>query len=786
MHVEGQVQGHPLSWVRRVNGCITANPAANIHRAASGTSHAKAATHPTSSPTAQPPLNTDRIAPRRSQSPTLPPPQKQESPPTPEQPADDAGAPHTPDQAAKEEREAPEAQVKNEALMADAEMAAPTSTATPSRRPPRTPSSPPHNALLSQESAAPQSSFHKSTHSHSPLHSTLAPKSPTTNSTSAGHELAAIKTASDPKTATHSTPQASSHQRALTQQTSISTPAHCSTSLSPQALSHRQHASTQNSLIPRKTLSLPLLPFALFAPECYFPPHGSCAPRRLGRRALAAVYGGVAGGNAYSRAERNRREQMAVDGGREKVGKRETRDGNAMDVDEERTSSERSTERREHQGESAGAEERTQVEHGTSECTMGYGTEKERDREDLAPLASLFTRRYRWGMLDALDARHSDFGALRRSVMGWRKVRSFLILLSTIVRFFSYIPCHPWFIFRHFSGSIFLHLILTRCLSPIFLWSIVLHHTGTQNVHERLSLRAVQGGVTPCCAARRQSRCSGCRRRKRWNSRDHAPLPIASPRRALGAWDIDGAGAHLSHWRRSPIPAPRINTGPGLIAYTCPATASTRSTYTSAARPGFNARIRSLSIAITPTRSGSGSVAWPWAFGELSCTSAAAECDTYDLVIIGGCCRWRCTRNIVVRARTWSEPWRTASSPGPWARDVASPPYTLPCTHASTPSFVTRFSRDGAWASRARDVASPALHIVAWPYALASAWPWRTWSHTVPFAAYACTSAQSPAPRARTTPRAEPVREPDPNPDPYGDSDDASTGPRTRHTVAFA
>jgi hypothetical protein len=80
-------------------------------------------------------------------------------------------------------------------------------------------------------------------------------------------------------------------------------------------------------------------------------------------------------------------------------------------------------------------------------------------------LRGRFVRRYRWGMLDVLDERHLDFVALRGAVMGWRKVRE-----------------------RRESLSFFLTCGDARA--------------GAQDIHERLSLRAVQGGVTALRAAR--------------------------------------------------------------------------------------------------------------------------------------------------------------------------------------------------------------------------------------------------------------------------------------------
>ena len=395
--MEGQGQGHPLSWIRRVNGSAAANPSLST------TTQANSIARSISSPTAQTTLNADHGAPQGSPPPTSL--QKlQEAPSTPEQPIDDHDAPHTPEQPAKEERDALTAQVKKEAPAPDTEMAAPTATATP----PSTSPSPSHIPPPPQE-LAPESHERPSTPESSILRQSPA---------STGQKS---KILSDVRS--HSSSQTSTQYPTPTQQLSTSTPSHYSTSFA-------QPASSQNPSVPQKTLTLPLLPFAVFTPECYSPPHGSCAPRRLGRRELAAVYGGVAARNANAGAELAQRERMDAEVIIERVSKRGERDGNAMDVDEERTSSERSTER-EHeceQSQRTGAEARSSVQQrGACQRSIDseQGLEKEQEREDLAALASLFTRRYRWGVLDALDSRHSDFGALRRSVMRWRKVRLF-------------------------------------------------------------------------------------------------------------------------------------------------------------------------------------------------------------------------------------------------------------------------------------------------------------------------------------------------------------------------
>lgn len=41
---------------------------------------------------------------------------------------------------------------------------------------------------------------------------------------------------------------------------------------------------------------------------------------------------------------------------------------------------------------------------------------------DLEALRGRFVKRYRWGALDGLNRRHSDFVPLRKAVMRWRKV----------------------------------------------------------------------------------------------------------------------------------------------------------------------------------------------------------------------------------------------------------------------------------------------------------------------------------------------------------------------------
>ena len=104
------------------------------------------------------------------------------------------------------------------------------------------------------------------------------------------------------------------------------------------------------------TETVPLLPFALFAPECYTAQH------KLGRRELVGIYAAAA---SEFRAD-------SADGDSERPGAVEEKRGDA--------------------------------------------------ESRLESLKGRFVRRYRWGVLDALDARHSDFSALRRAVMGWRKV----------------------------------------------------------------------------------------------------------------------------------------------------------------------------------------------------------------------------------------------------------------------------------------------------------------------------------------------------------------------------
>lgn len=97
------------------------------------------------------------------------------------------------------------------------------------------------------------------------------------------------------------------------------------------------------------TETVPLLPFALFAPECY------AGLRKQSKRELVGMYAAVAA-------------TVAADAG-------------------------------------AAAADREHVD------------------SPLDKLKGRFIRRFRWGVLDALDQRHSDYVALCRAVMGWRKVK---------------------------------------------------------------------------------------------------------------------------------------------------------------------------------------------------------------------------------------------------------------------------------------------------------------------------------------------------------------------------
>lgn len=347
--------------------------------------------------------------------------------------------------------------------------------------------------------------------------------------------------------------------------------------------------------------------------------------------------------------------------------------------------------------------------------------------------------------------------------------------------------------------------------------------TGTQNIHERLPLRAVQGGVTPRCTAQCRPRCGTCgpcdrRKRGQRSSRDGTSFPISSSHCSLYDRDIiahsptlPGASAHQRnppHSAHTPASRLIIRRTTLFLTPTCPATTLTRSTHIPARR----------SVSVPRPSSACpkpGSLAWPRAYRRFPCATPAAKRDACYRTIIRYWC-WR--RTFAVRARrAWSfcTCGRRRTTPSPstwawaWARDVPASTCTIShslitwvararvgrCAWAHTHAHASWTRRPDArthHVAASTSISASAFALFTRSYALACAQPcpgtsaWTRARTSALAAASTCAAAQSPAARALPAPGAAAGSVHEPDPDAHNtDSPCASTARLTPARPAF-